>query len=85
MLFLNAQIAQTQYKCGTDQYELLHKNKLLNPENEAQFENWISKKISESKAIRPFSTKADEILIIPVVVHVIHQGEELGSKSNIPD
>ncbi len=85
MLFLNAQIAQTQDKCGTDQYELLHKNKLLNPENEAQFENWISKKISESKAIRPFSTKADEILIIPVVVHVIHQGEELGSKSNIPD
>lgn len=84
-LLFHCGLSYSQEKCGTDAYELIHKNDLSHSENDDQFENWLKEKILEKKTKKAFSTKVDEVLIIPIVVHVIHQGEALGSESNIPD
>lgn len=83
-LLFNCELSFSQEKCGTDAYELNRKNKLTQLESDDQFENWLKEKIVEKKIKKVFSTKSDEILTIPIVVHIIHQGEALGSQSNIP-
>ena len=48
-----------------------------------QFEQWIQDKISQ-KQLRTLQTTEDQpVYRIPVVVHVVHQGEEIGQGSNI--
>lgn len=49
-----------------------------------RFETWIADKRTERKVgIRPLQTK--EVLQIPVVFHIIHNGEPVGSGTNIAD
>ena len=50
----------------------------------ANFENWISQKIEERKLQRNGAT-TNEVITIPVVVHVIHNGDAVGSGENILD
>ena len=78
-----------QDKCGTVEYEALLKDTRLQKEKKADFEQWLNGKI-EKKAGFPkvpgaMSTLSEEVLIyqIPVVVHVIHNGESIGSGANI--
>ncbi len=73
--------ALAQHKCGTDPYNELIRQRQLSPQTEQRFENWLT----EKKNTRKTFAASDELLIIPVVVHVIHQGETIGSHSNIPD
>ncbi|RAI83608.1 M43 family zinc metalloprotease [Algoriphagus yeomjeoni] len=49
------------------------------------FESWINDKIEEHKS-RPqiLSRTSDDHILIPVVVHVIHNGEALGQGPNVP-
>ena len=62
---------------------------LQNPaQDESDFENWIQAKIQERR-IRTLAqglaqTEA-EVLTIPIVVHVIHNGEAVGEGSNISE
>ncbi len=71
-----------QEKCGTVPY-----NKSLYGENYEEntnrFEAWIKAK-KDKYAINSLRTKADVVYKVPVVVHVIHNGEALGEGSNIP-
>ena len=68
----------SQVRCGLDDY-LPHKESI------AQFEKWLSN--NHRKALTPFNTpkKTKEILNIPVVFHIIHRGESLGTGTNLPD
>ncbi|MEQ8575909.1 MAG: Pregnancy-associated plasma protein-A, partial [Fulvivirga sp.] len=51
---------------------------------EDQFENWLSKRISENK--KKYNERGEAtVFTLPVVVHVIHLGEEVGDGLNIPD
>ena len=45
------------------------------------FENWIVTKISKQK----LNQRTTAVRIIPVVVHVINKGEEVGTGTNISD
>lgn len=61
--------------------------KMLRLENPAlgtdiDFENWLQKKISEKKS-KPRTKSSNAIKTIPVVVHVIHNGDAIGSNENI--
>lgn len=52
-----------------------------NAENEAQFESWMKRKIAEKKARRDPQTLAT--VTLPVVFHIIHNGEAEGSGLNL--
>lgn len=75
-----------QDRCGIVQYE---KNRhLANPklETEGQFEEWLKARLAEPK-LKTFGAKktGSPTYTIPVVVHIIHNGEPVGTGANISD
>lgn len=73
-----------QQRCATVEYQ-----KIINPQHsikEAQFENWISKQ-KVAPRTRTFDTEgtSSATYVIPVVFHVIHNGEAVGTGTNILD
>jgi hypothetical protein len=56
-----------------------------NPNGETleQFESWLQQKIREAQ-LKP-KGKQRTVITIPYIVHVIHNGEALGTASNIPN
>jgi len=77
LLFL-VQVAYSQRGCGVK----YHPN-----QNPLQFENWLKNKILERKSqTQAFGAARTEAMVvtIPIVVHVIHNGEPVGIGTNIP-
>jgi hypothetical protein len=56
-----------------------------NRENQAKFEKWMKEKIQERRAHRPNGGANETTYQIPIVVHIIHNGEPIGIGANIPD
>lgn len=77
---------QAQDRCGTIQYEALRHQKNPNLEKGSEFENWVQKKLTQPRldAQRSQRTQA-ATYVIPVVVHIIHNGEPIGSGLNLSD
>lgn len=75
-------------RCYSVEYnEQLRQN---NPNFDTNFERWMRAKIAEKKssnqqAVRTSERTLGDVLYIPVVVHVIHNGESIGTGSNISD
>src|SRR6187551_2961633 len=74
-----------QDRCGTVAYENLLQS--LNPTRKTreQFENWMQAKTAETRLRKSSGRTAAGPYIIPVVVHVIHNGETVGTGLNISD
>ena len=71
-------------KCATLEYEaLLQKNNPNRPSKE-KFESWIASKIEAQKKQRS-AQNVSEVVTIPVVVHVIHNGDAVGVNENISE
>lgn len=70
---------RAQDRCGTVAYGKTIKSQGF--DQDIQFENWIDEKLKSRSANR---TKAGPYKI-PVVVHVIHNGEPVGTGTNISD
>jgi hypothetical protein len=70
-------------RCASKEYEdyLREKYPL---ETREQFESWLKEKIQQQKAMRT-SNSTNVVITIPVVVHVIHNGDAVGSNENIAD
>jgi len=68
-------------KCITSEYnkKLVTQGKLSSSET---LESFMSQK---TIAVSSESSSQEEVLMIPVVVHIIHNGEEVGSGANIAD
>ncbi|MFW5762465.1 MAG: M43 family zinc metalloprotease [Cyclobacteriaceae bacterium] len=73
-----------QRKCATEErHEYL--SQFLPLESEKTFENWLQKRSAvPPQRFRTFGSK-EENYVVPVVVHVIHNGEAVGVGSNISD
>ena len=72
---------QAQDRCGTVQYTKILLEKNLIRDDDRKFEKWLSqRKENISSRISAAAT-----FRIPVVIHVIHNGEAVGSGSNISD
>lgn len=72
-------------RCATVEYEqFLQENNPMRLKD-ASFEKWLSPLVNKYKAARTSSKMAAIVLKIPVVVHVIHNGEAIGVAPNITD
>ncbi|RYJ43254.1 T9SS type A sorting domain-containing protein [Flavobacterium beibuense] len=73
--------------CATTQYEESLQRKFPNRSNTVQFEEWIAQKIEEQKAkgFLKNTQTTNEVVTIPVVFHVIHDGDAIGQNENIAD
>lgn len=78
-LYLNYPLIDEQ--CGTPQLKNWKQQNFPNIESNQEFEEWLSRKIDE----RNFVGRMDEVISIPTVVHVIHDGEAVGVYPNISD
>lgn len=78
--------AKSQQRCATVEYQ-----KMLSPQNstldrKALFEEWMRKKLAEPKTqVNRTSRTSATTYTIPVVFHIIHNGEPIGTGTNIPD
>ena len=73
-------------RCATVEYEQYLQQKNRNRMTNEQFENWLAPLVKKEAALRKNAkTKAAVIITIPVVVHVIHNGEAVGKAPNITD
>ena len=72
-----------QDRCGTVEYikQLRQQNQLR--ESPEGFERWMNQK--RQQRLLPREGRTQATLQIPIVVHVIHNGEAMGSGTNIPD
>ncbi len=69
-------------RCYSTEYEEKLQKKNNKRISKNTFENWIATKISKKKSV---NQRTSAVKIIPVVVHVIHKGEAVGTGSNISD
>ena len=80
-------ISLAQRNCGTVEYNKIILNQ--RPESIDQFERWIKEKIEGKQFISdyPYAIFAlkESLVKIPVVIHVIHNGEPIGVGTNISD
>lgn len=72
---------QTQY-CGSTEYEELLKKKYPNRQSSQSFEQWIAPKVAEAKA-KSIQKSGNVVVTLPVVVHVVHNGDAEGFNENI--
>jgi hypothetical protein len=75
-------------RCASTEYEEYLKSKNPSRLSTAEFEQWIAPKIKLEKNKKENSAtgfKTNAIITIPVVVHVIHNGDLLGVNENIAD
>jgi gliding motility-associated-like protein len=73
-------------RCSTVEYEKELRQKFPNRLNDKDFEQWISPLIKEHQLkVASKTAKTASIITIPVVVHVIHNGDAIGTGENITD
>lgn len=68
-------------RCATTEYIKSKQEKGLMPTDEV-FEAWLAPKINEIKRLRQ-AGRLPSVISIPVVVHVIHNGDAIGVNENI--
>ncbi|MFP9112712.1 M43 family zinc metalloprotease [Flavobacterium sp. RHBU_3] len=76
---LFAQQKSTFAPCFSDEYSRLRQR-----DNTRAFEGWMASKLLSPR--KAFSANDDDnVVTLPVVVHVIHDGDAVGVSENIPD
>lgn len=72
-------------RCASTEYELSLREKYPKRLNTEEFEQWIAPKIEAVKSKMATKRGMSNVITIPVVVHVIHNGDAVGSNENISD
>ncbi len=72
-------------RCLTDENELALKKEYPNRGTSQEFEAWLAPKIEQIKADRLAGRTTNAIYNIPVVVHIVHNGDAVGTGENISD
>ena len=71
-------------RCATAEYEKFLQEKNPKRLTDAQFETWLAPLVKHYQSMRTTS-QSGGIITIPVVVHVIHNGQAIGVAPNITD
>jgi hypothetical protein len=95
IVFISFTLAITSYgqseeRCATEPFNEMLRQRGQILQERIEFEEWVQKKISEKKQRQLFgiedeTSEASQTIVIPVVVHIIHNGEAIGSGTNVPD
>lgn len=72
-------------RCMTDENEAYLRAENPKRANDAQFEAWLAPKIAQIKADRAAGRNVQQVYNIPVVIHIIHNGDAIGTGENITD
>ncbi len=72
-------------RCITNEYEKHLQASDPSRMTDAQFEAWIAPYVEKYKTDPVYRSENAGIITIPVVVHVIHSGQEVGTAPNITD
>ncbi|MGV7107599.1 M43 family zinc metalloprotease [Flavobacterium sp. U410] len=72
-------------RCHSTEYESFLKTKYPKRATTEQFEAWLVPKIAQIKADRAAGRNIQQVYNIPVVIHIIHNGDALGTGENITD
>jgi hypothetical protein len=70
-------------RCGTTEYEKMLQEKNPKRMTQDQFESWLAPLVQKNATMR--TTETNAVITIPVVVHVISNGQEVGIAPNITD
>lgn len=81
-LLISSQESLAQERCSIIRYEQILNQRFPNREQTAEFEKWLTSKLRERKT-RLLQEAAT--YTIPVVVHIIHSGEAIGTGVNISE
>lgn len=73
--------SQTTIRCYTDEQDAILRANHPELESSAQFEQWIQGEIASQSSSS--SKIIGGVYQIPVVVHVIHNGEAIGTGTNV--
>ena len=85
ILLLSVLSASGQEKCGAPAYLEMQQKRIPSLADKQEFEQWIhlkqnlNNKNSKSQSLRKL------VYRLPVVIHVIHKGEPIGTGTNIPE
>ena len=72
-------------RCVSSEYEKHLQVKTPNRASDEEFEAWIAPKVAAAKESMRNSNGTSVVITIPVVVHVIHNGDAVGANENISD
>ncbi|HHT8813926.1 TPA: hypothetical protein ACT5CK_001074 [Flavobacterium psychrophilum] len=72
-------------RCYTTEHEADLKAKYPNRQTTQEFESWLAPQIEKIKADRRAGKNIQTVYNIPVVIHIIHDGDAVGSGENITD
>ena len=72
-------------KCGSSEYEEYLQETVKGRATTEEFEAWLAPKVEQVKKRMLEGRSANTIITIPVVVHVIHSGQAVGTARNISD
>lgn len=70
-------------RCATTEYESYLQEKHPNRMKNSEFESWLAPLVQNRAAMR--TSKTNAIITIPVVVHVVYNGQPVGTAPNISD
>lgn len=69
-------------RCATTEYENLLRANYPKRASSQEFEEWLAPKIEEAKKNRG-SSSAKAVIMVPVVIHIISNGDAVGTNENI--
>lgn len=72
-------------RCASDEYEEYLQSIDPKRKTNTEFEAWLAPLIDQYKTNQTLSSQSGGIITIPVVVHVIHNGDLYGTNENISD
>ncbi|MBS1949812.1 MAG: hypothetical protein OJF59_002558 [Cytophagales bacterium] len=83
-------LVQAQDRCGTVEYEKIRQQRNPFKETKNQFESWMQNQLIQKAAAARRSGNTQQAqggstYTIPIVVHVIHNGEPVGTGTNISE
>jgi hypothetical protein len=78
-------IGQAQERCGVVAYQQMLQEKNPRMETQESFEIWMEKQLRTRGTQLMQVNKTNSTYTIPVVVHIIHNGEAIGTGTNISD
>ena len=85
LLLLSVLSASGQERCGAPAYLEMQKKRIPSLADQQEFEEWIDNKQSLNRKNNKNQSLRQLVYHLPVVIHVIHKGEPIGTGTNISE